>query len=254
MRLCRRLVRDANTLVHRCVKRVYGEAMRDASALKPAAVLGLVGDGDDVDLLVSVEQAFGVTFGDEVQDWHTVGDMHAAVLRLLPPTDTAGRCATAMAFYRLRHELRRVSGVHAIVPATPLREAAGAVPPREFRTRFGHAGFQDHAGVTRVGCWGWAGWLLLAISALMPFVGLLPWTVLAILGAVLVVRDPLRFRDAAVGQIAREVAARNARRLMDAGADRRPQAVWTALAAVVGMDTGVLAKAITPGTRFYPPR
>lgn len=228
--------------------------MRDTVTPTPAAALGLVGDGDDGDLLMAVQDAFGMAFGDEVTDWQTVGDMHAAVLRQLPPADGPGGCATQMAFHRLRRELRGITGVHAIRPGTTLREAAGGVLPREMQARFGHAGLRELHHVTTMGPWGLAGWVLLAAAVLMPFVGLLPWAAMAIPGAVLVARDPWRFRAVTVGQLAREVAVLNARTLMDAGADRRPAAVWASLAAVVAMCTRVPAGAVTPGTRFYPAR
>lgn len=42
--------------------------------------LGLVGDGDDVDLILDIERAFAVSVSDETSSWYTVGDVHAALL------------------------------------------------------------------------------------------------------------------------------------------------------------------------------
>lgn len=51
------------------------------TASKPPLIhLGLVGDGDDEDLLVFVERQFGIKFEtNEGHSWHKVGDLYDAV-------------------------------------------------------------------------------------------------------------------------------------------------------------------------------
>ncbi|WP_184721917.1 hypothetical protein [Caulobacter sp.] len=72
-----------------------------------ADTIGLVGDGDDVDLLQAIEQSFQVRFGDETTRWSTIGDLHQALVariapgsgpdlraRIAGPTPSGARCAS----------------------------------------------------------------------------------------------------------------------------------------------------------------
>jgi hypothetical protein len=50
-----------------------------------ADTIGLLGDGDDVDLLQAIEQSFQVRFGDETATWNTVGDVHQTLIARIAP-------------------------------------------------------------------------------------------------------------------------------------------------------------------------
>lgn len=237
--------------------------VRTSPPLHSLPSLSLVGDGDGDDLLVSVERAFGTTFDPaEIVAWQTVGDMHRALLARLPIAGVPGRCATAMAFHRLRRALRDMSGRRGIAPRTPLRAAMAGCDPEAVRARIRDAGLEP---VTSGGIWNplsltEAAWV--ALVAAVPFAVLPWWAALpaaVFVGACLALLPsrlpPWRHaRNLTVGGMARETALWNAGQLMAAGADSRPHTVWKALAAVVGADAGLPAGAITPATRFYDAR
>ncbi|PTS88397.1 hypothetical protein DBR17_04620 [Sphingomonas sp. HMWF008] len=50
----------------------------------PLPSLGLGGDGDEVAAILQIEREFGVSLDyADAQEWHTVGDVYAALLRAL---------------------------------------------------------------------------------------------------------------------------------------------------------------------------
>lgn len=101
---------------------------------KAANCLNLVGDGDDVDVLVSVERAFAVKISDdEAKNCETVGDLFDLVVSKLPPSHSqlAG-CPTALAFFRLRAALRRLGYTQRVTPLTDLRPMFHAEGARHF--------------------------------------------------------------------------------------------------------------------------
>lgn len=64
----------------------------------------LVGDGDDVTVLTSIEQAFGIKISDaEATNCETFGQLFDVVWAKLEKADLVGlRCPSAVAFYKLR--------------------------------------------------------------------------------------------------------------------------------------------------------
>jgi len=95
--------------------------------------LNLVGDGDEMDLIQSVESAFGITFvGNELENVLTVGDLHQRVLRQMSGAILAPRrhCRSAAAFRRLRRAFKEATGEN-VSPST--RVAALMARNREGR-------------------------------------------------------------------------------------------------------------------------
>lgn len=85
--------------------------------------LDLVGDGDEQDLLVAIEESFGFEFAnDELNHVETFGQLYDAVLSHLPNSQPSRRthCRSALAFRRLRHAMRLI-GMGDVRPSTPLR-------------------------------------------------------------------------------------------------------------------------------------
>jgi hypothetical protein len=84
--------------------------------------LGLYGDLDDVALLEDVERAFDIRLPrDELPYCHTVGDLFELIVDRLPDRGPeAGRCATAMAFYRLRRAVLTLAPDVTLRPSTPV--------------------------------------------------------------------------------------------------------------------------------------
>ena len=61
---------------------------------------------DSVELIMTVEEAFGIEISDEeAQTICTVGDFHACVMSKLGKIEARDHCLTQHAFYRLRQGL-----------------------------------------------------------------------------------------------------------------------------------------------------
>lgn len=84
--------------------------------------LSLVGDSDDVDLLVGVEATFGITISDgEASRLRTVGDLFELVHI---KAGSGSTCLAGRAFLRLRDD---ASGGPRIRPSTPVAALAGSM-------------------------------------------------------------------------------------------------------------------------------
>lgn len=88
-----------------------------------------------------------------------------------------------------------------------------------------------------------------------------PILLLPILGIGLIKIDPGSYGSETVASLARKVATRNFGFFARQGADRRPEAVWTTLCAIVSEVCAVVSEdwnapisAIGPQTRFFRPR
>lgn len=84
--------------------------------------LNLVGD-DDVDILLAVEEAFGVKISDaEARHCETVGQLFYIISSKLNVSEALGLgCPTALAFFRLRSALRRLGYARNVRANTDLR-------------------------------------------------------------------------------------------------------------------------------------
>lgn len=77
---------------------------------KDSNTLALAGDGDDEDIVLALERAFSVELGPDASRCETVGDLYEAILHQVAASDTPGKCASSMAFYRVRAALSADSG------------------------------------------------------------------------------------------------------------------------------------------------
>ena len=229
-------------------------------AIRKAAVdtLGLVGDGDDQDLIQAIEKSFDVRFGEATTTWATVGDIHQAIVERLEPSAAPGRCATAMAFYDLRRALAPLwSSTARITPGARLSDSIRQRPREVFKALQRDLGVLappiQLSGVGALGMLMILGGFLAVVIAfaqsvlwpvLWPIVLLLP------LGCVLVRLDPGSYGAMTVGDLARDIANQNFAHYAAKGADGRPDAVWRTLCALIKEETGRRAD-IRPQTQFY---
>jgi hypothetical protein len=199
--------------------------------------LGLDDELDDVDLIHDVEKVTGLRFAShETRAWYTVGDIFNTLCERYAKQDRdGGKCATAMAFHRLRQAAAQLVPGR-ITPDTKLDGFAG-LPARDL-----YAQLQKRSGLklppvilTYVGV---AGLLLTAAGVVAEFcaleAGLVwwePYLALPVLGAGLMFMDPWRGPPElrTFGQLARKVAALNFSKLLGEGAARRDNDVWNAL-------------------------
>jgi hypothetical protein len=92
--------------------------------------LGLDDDMEPAEVVDELARVFDVAISnEEAESILTVGDFYDLLLRKLVPGEGDGKCATAMAFYRIRRALRSLGYGQDLTPATDLRFLEGAQWP-----------------------------------------------------------------------------------------------------------------------------
>lgn len=213
----------------------------------------LMGDGDELDLIRSVETSFGIEFQEsDLQTCLTVGDLYTLLLKLVPNAERGDRCATAVAFYRLRRAIEQHGGSTVkITPSTTLVELFGTKPPRKLWCDLE----RDTALTMPRLAAGWSTLVLVVamvgspIAALMLSLGGWQYLLAVVAPAALffvlrrlsglLVGLPADLQT--VGDLARRVSGLNAARLAAADgvqAPMRQRDVWYALEQIIRDDTG----------------
>ncbi|PTS90949.1 hypothetical protein DBR21_02685 [Caulobacter sp. HMWF009] len=218
-----------------------------------ADTVGLVGDGDDIDLLEAIESSFQVEFGEAAAKCFTVGDLYETLLGLVPTSSVPCLCATSMAFYRIRSTLCRVTDHDApIKPSTRLSDLTTLSPKRL------NARLEQEHGLARLplrlsvqGGLGLAVLLSGVVGGVMAVALPLLWPILLLIpiGFAMVRLDEGAHRDTTVGDLARDVARRNFSHFASGGADTHPAALWHTLCELVSEETGTTP--VTAQTRLF---
>lgn len=93
--------------------------------------VGVVGDGDDVAILVAIEDVFKIAIMDEdAESIRTLEDAHSVICSKLPDDETEQtKCLTAMAYYRLNRAMQN----HGKAWPSERAEAPEGISPREFQ-------------------------------------------------------------------------------------------------------------------------
>jgi hypothetical protein len=227
---------------------------------KTANCLNLVGDGDDVDVLYAVEEAFAVRISDEEAiRCETVGDLFDIVSSKLKASEARHfGCPTALAFFRLRGALGRLGYRQRITPKANLRAIFSAQGTRRFQLSLSREAdlklpdIEFHSvsiaaiAITMACGTAFAVW----IGSWLPLLGV---TVLAIvLGFLLPKTIPDEITN--LGDYAVNCAAWNYGRLSEQSGVR-PRDVWKALTTVVRESTGTnFAGEMNYDTRFFAER
>lgn len=227
-----------------------------------ANTLNWAGDGDDLDAVRSLEAVFEISFSNaELSALNTVGDLHDLILQKLPRANKAEKCASAMAFYRLRRALTARQSNIRIAPATELKVFQEPYT-KEFFSRLEQQTGLKLGGPahTWIGSMGDA-CLLLPLMAILPllacslFVHFSPylWASLALLlplGGVLLWFDPGRLKGT-VGDLARKAGRLNYGRLMKQGAKARDSEIWSLLAEALTDESRLKPEDVTRETVFF---
>src|SRR5215472_708913 len=228
---------------------------------KAANCLNLVGDGDEIDVLYAIEEAFGVKISDaEARRCETVGQLFDIVSsKLNIPEARNLRCPTALAFYRLRAALRRLGHVHRVTTKTDLRAIFRAYGAKRLHLSLSSEAdlklpaLQLHPASTAVLTFVTACGVAVSLCV-GSWLALLGCAVLAIiLGFVLPKTIPQRM--ASLGDFAADCAAWNYGRLSEQAGGARRGDVWKALTTVVreSAGTGFTGK-MNYDTRFFAER
>lgn len=213
----------------------------------------------DVELIESLEATFDLTFArDEFLHAYTVGEMFD---HLLTRIDTAGageKCASAMAFYRLRRALSAIAPDTAMTPRTELTglagltvkklfirlgQATGLKTPSPVLTPLGTIGLIAIFGAFLAACVLAAAaprWIPATIAA-----GLLGWIVMKIDGGQLG-RDYVT-----LGGLAKTMATLNYGRLIKDGARGDVSTLWQVFLDVVTEHSPLPRREIARDTRFF---
>jgi hypothetical protein len=219
--------------------------------------LGLDDDLDPVEVMYNLETSFGIRFTDaEVSAWQTVGDIYGTLRsRVSNSTTRAGRCATAMAFHRLRRALSELSIDTRLRPDTPVKGLTSLTTKALFKQISARSGLRMPR--PRVAFWGTVGmWSILA-----SFIGLATTAVVgpqwwpipmlaAGLGIMLWWLDPgeVPFDCQTLGDLSRKVTGLNFGKLSDEGAELNDKDLWNALVEVLSEDTFLPKLEIRPET------
>jgi hypothetical protein len=224
--------------------------------------LSLVGDGDDLEIIQTLEEVFEIAFSDgELKALRNVGDLHDLILQKVPRASGARKCASAMAFYRLRRALTASRPDLRITQATEMAGFSEASLKLFFRRLSQQTGFRlagpAHTWVGYVGetC------LLFPLMAILP---LLAWSAIVqpvpllfvglagsfVLGLILVRFDPGRLVGT-VGSLAREAARANYGRLMKQGARGGDHEIWLILVEALIQESRLGPREVTRETVFF---
>ncbi len=157
--------------------------MAQSEARAKADTIGLIGDGDDTDLLEAIVNTFQVNFGEAATKCFTVGDIYETLLDLAPTSSVPGLCAASMAFYRVKAVLKRVADVDGpIAPSTGLSGLTSLPPTRLYALLAQELGIARPARMLSArGCMGIAVLLTGAVGGLMAFALPVLWPALLLI-------------------------------------------------------------------------
>lgn len=228
--------------------------------METRAILDMEGDQLD-DLLHAVETSFGIRFADEeTARVQTAGDLHDMIMARL--RGDGDRCATSMAFYRLRRGLIALGAAEKIVPGSPLPIEMKKVPKAYLRRLSALSSLDVRTGVI-----GWPGAIgMLMILGLVVLVllalGQQSWPLLwvavamAVGATTLIVADRGRIPDgvASIGDLTRFAVARNHGRLVIEGAAARDGEVWSSVRGIVADVAEFLPESVGRDSRLFMPQ
>ena len=204
-------------------------------------------DDEDFDIIGDIEREFDIEVTHEdAKHLNTVGDVYDLLLRKIPTFDVGNKCASAMAFYKIRAALRRLGFAHDLRPTSDMR----ILEQESLKSNI--AALQKETGLHlpgAVGTWissftGWstvglvtAAWwwfhpsLWSGIGAV--FLGLICGAIAYIVALTFVDPGQLPKDCATFGEFARRVAATNPGRLMTMGARPHYTDAWDHLVDVL---------------------
>lgn len=204
-----------------------------------------------VDISSPVYDAFGVRLY-RVNEYRTLGDVHRTLVAAFAE-QRGGKCATAMAFFRLRRALGRRRGLAPSLDLETLapRRASGFLKALGRQT--GLTMPEAHGDtVQNIGA-------ILMIGSVLAGAGLLTsepsdylWIVLAVfaLGGAIASLGGSKFYESTrtLGRLAGRVAALNFGRLVKQGAHAGPDQLWAALVEIAGLYTDIPRDQLRPET------
>lgn len=218
--------------------------------------LGLVGDGDELDVVRAVEEALGVTFAqDELSDVRSMGDLHQVLVRKLNATTSRRICLSSVTFYRLRRALRACGIEGKVTPSADIAALTQSLRDPALRKALEREsglrlpGLEPTAASDIIVALVFLGGLALAIALLQPLIAIATLLALIALGRVL--PRKLAKEHASMRGLANASFARNFAVLSRAYGQPHADDVWKALKIVVRDSAGTgYTGEINEKTRF----
>ncbi|WP_282607030.1 acyl carrier protein [Pelagibius sp. Alg239-R121] len=221
--------------------------------------VGIIGDGDDVQLIEDLESAFKITFSDEeAESIFTLGEAFEVVCSKLPSSQKLqNKCLTAMAYYRLN---KAFCG-HGKIKLSTRVEVPVDLSPRSFQRQLEEMTNLKLDFLTKASLW-------VVILSLLQFV---TWIVapimfsgfIAILVGILVVAvshtlwrfaDSIDERvwvfDGTLGDLSRQASEVNLGQLVSLGGRWTESDVWKTMTTIIHDLTGFPPENMTPETKF----
>ncbi len=209
-----------------------------------------------IDLIEDVEKEFGIRFrSEEVEPCETVGDFYTVLCDRVPDLSVGGeRCATSMAFYRIRRFLdpERTKGIK---PSTPLPE--DVAPALLFKALGRDTALR--LPTIRHTWLGMVGGMLVSVGCIAGVFALLMgwWRMSGIAFTLAACGIPFIWVDrgrwplgiATVGDLAQRTASLNGQMLRSDG--ERPVSRWEVLVALAAEHGALAPDEITASTFFH---
>jgi hypothetical protein len=216
--------------------------------------LDLVGDGDELELIIDVEEIFAIKFTDaELEACRTAGDLNDIVWQHLSQHADAGnsRCMSAMAFHALRRSLVPAGAGRKIRPSDRLD--GFAMTPKDLSSAV-----RQQTGLTISFARGRLGrasaWLMLA-AVITLLLGIAWHALFIVAGGLYIFARVLSKRDSGsfegceiVANAVTEISASNFGRLAGRGANFDPKSTWQALRKALSRHGDCPEDEIGPGT------
>lgn len=206
--------------------------------------LGLDDDLDGVELVQDLEKAFDISIADsEAEQILTVGQLYDLLLSKFPADETHRKCASAMAFYRLRRAIKNLDQDTELNPSTDLT----FLEARGLKATFRKIQEQSELRLPRLGISVGASLGCLGVALLFAVAGgaskFFQWGFLSEVngfewaGAFVAVAWAILYFDdgklpkncSTLGGFTKQVAAMNYGRLIRVGASHRDIDIWNNL-------------------------
>jgi hypothetical protein len=225
--------------------------------------LGLDDDLDPVDAAKAIEVAFDIHIEHaEASCIRTVGEAFELLRSKIDQANGVGKCATAMAYFRLRRALRDNEGIVLSTPADDLSPLT-VIYTKGFKRKL-----EEATGLNLP--WPEAGWMTRIGANVVLFAGVgakvAGWLLPGLLGrfddwilggclavaVALVQIDPRQLPRSCrtLGDLARSTARLSYGKLIRQGASASDASVWRVLTEVLSILSGVPASDIDAGTYF----
>ncbi|CAL77307.1 hypothetical protein BRADO3527 [Bradyrhizobium sp. ORS 278] len=235
--------------------------------------LGLDDELDPVEVVIDIERAFDIRISDaEAHDMFTVGQMFDLLRAKLQRQDADRKCASAMAFYRLRRALNEgavgigrspssslgpLERIYTKPFVTSIEETTDLRLPRPAASLMGRIG----GGLALLAFFGVLATLAIGVCSTIfsiPVPGPPTKVAIALLvaglaaGLILTKADPGRLPKTCrtLGDLATKAAHLSYGRLVKQGADSRDDQIWRVLTEILADHSGAPARQIARETFF----